>query len=265
MADKMPVLFIGHGSPMNVIQDNAFTRSLREWGKRLPRPQAIMVVSAHWLTTGTFVTCMDRPRTIHDFYGFPDELYAINYPSPGSPEEAQVVSEAVGKTTVRCDQDWGLDHGAWSVLKHLYPKADIPVFQLSLDYSFSDWNPKPLQYHYDLAAELAGLRQRGILIIGSGNIAHNLSLIDFGNVDAAPFEWAVDFDEQVEGNLLSRNHLDLIRHGNMGISAVLSVPTPDHYLPMIYVIALQERNEEVTFTYEGFQHASISMRCFQIG
>ena len=224
MVGKMPVLFIGHGSPMNVVQDNSFTMSLKEWGKRLPRPEAIMVISAHWLTAGTFVTCMERPRTIHDFYGFPDELYAINYPSPGSSEKAQVVAEAVGKIQVGCDQDWGLDHGAWSILKHLYPKADIPVFQLSLDYSFNDWHPKPLQYHYDLATELAGLRQRGLLIIGSGNIVHNLSLIDFGNVDAAPFEWAVEFDEQVKGNLLGRNHRDLIRHGKMGRSADLAVP-----------------------------------------
>src|SRR5271157_5219668 len=265
MADKMPVLFIGHGSPMNVIQDNAFTKSLAEWGKRLPRPEAIMVISAHWLTTGSFITCMDRRRTIHDFYGFPDELYAINYPSPGAPEVARQVAETIRKVPVGCNQDWGLDHGCWAVLKYLYPKADIPVFQLSLDYLFNDWHPKPLQYHYDLAAELAGLRQRRILIVGSGNIVHNLSLINFQNVEAEPFGWSVEFDEQVKSNLLSRNHQDLIDLGNMGRSAELAAPTLDHYLPMVYVIALQERNEEIKFTYEGFQHGSISMRCFQIG
>jgi 4,5-DOPA dioxygenase extradiol len=265
MTDKMPALFIGHGSPMNVIQDSSFTRTLAAWGNRLPRAEAIMVISAHWLTTGTFVTCMQRPRTIHDFYGFPDELYAITYPSPGAPEVARNVAETVREAPVACKEDWGLDHGCWAVLKHLYPKADIPVFQLSLDYSFNDWHPKPLQYHYDLAAELAGLRQWGILIIGSGNIVHNLSLIDFRNVEAAPFEWSEEFDEQVKANLLSRNHRDLIHLGNMGKSAVLAVPTLDHYLPMIYVIALQGQNEPLTFTYEGFQHKSISMRCFQIG
>jgi 4,5-DOPA dioxygenase extradiol len=265
MADKMPILFIGHGSPMNVVQDNSYTRSLAEWGKRLPRPKAIMMISAHWLTAGTFVTCMDHPRTIHDFYGFPDELYTITYPSPGAPEMARHVSKIVHKAPVGCDQDWGLDHGAWAVLKHLYPKAEIPVFQLSLDYAFNDWHPKPLQYHYDLAGDLAGLRQREILIVGSGNIVHNLSLIDFGNVEAVPFEWSVEFDEQVKANLLSRNHQDLVNLGNMGKSAELAVPTLDHYLPMIYVIALQERKEEITFTHEGFQHKSISMRCFQVG
>jgi 4,5-DOPA dioxygenase extradiol len=265
MRDKMPVLFIGHGSPMNVVQDNSFTRSLANWGNRLPRPEAIMVISAHWLTNGTFVTCMERPRTIHDFYGFPGELYAVNYPSPGAPDVAQYVTETVRKAPSACNHDWGLDHGCWAVLKHLYPKADIPVFQLSLDYSFNDWRPKPLQYHYDLATELAGLRKRGTLIIGSGNIVHNLSLIDFRNMDATPFEWSVEFDEQVKADLLSRNHQDLIRLETMGKSAALAVPTLDHYLPMIYVIALQERNEEITFTYEGFQHSSISMRCFQVG
>jgi 4,5-DOPA dioxygenase extradiol len=265
MADKMPVLFIGHGSPMNVVLDNSFTRTLSDWGKCLPRPKAIMVISAHWLTSGTFVTCMEHPRTIYDFYGFPDELYNVTYPSPGSPEEAQFVTERVSKAAVRCDQDWGLDHGAWSVLKHLYPRADIPVFQLSLDYSFNDWHPKPLQYHYGLAGQLLDLRQEGILIIGSGNIVHNLSLMDFRNMQTQPFEWSVEFDEQVKSNLVSRNHQELLRLETMGRSAELAVPTLDHYLPMIYVIALREQNEEIAFTYEGFQHGSISMRCFQIG
>ena len=265
MAGKMPILFVGHGSPMNVVQDNAYTSSLGEWGNRLPRPKAIMVISAHWLTTGTFVTCMERPRTIHDFYGFPDELYAITYPCPGAAVIARHVSEVVQKTSVGCDQDWGLDHGAWAVLKYLYPKADIPVFQLSLDYLFNDRHPKPLQYHYDLAAGLAELRREGILIIGSGNIVHNLSLIDFQNVEAIPFDWAVDFDEQVKAHLLSRNHQALCHFGNLGSSAELAVPTLDHYLPMIYVIALQDRNEPLAFIHEGFQNRSISMRCFQIG
>jgi 4,5-DOPA dioxygenase extradiol len=265
MADKMPILFVGHGSPMNLVQDNTYTRSLAEWGSRLPLPQAIMVISAHWLTTGTFVTCMEQPRTIHDFYGFPDELYGITYPSPGDPEMARHVSEIVHKAPVGSNQDWGLDHGAWAVLKHLYPKAKIPVFQLSLDYSFNDWNPKPLQYHYDLALELAELRQEGILIIGSGNIVHNLSRIDFRNVEATPFYWAVEFDEQVKANLLSRNHQHLLHLGNMENSATLAVPTLDHYLPMIYIIALQGQDEPITFVHEGFQNRSISMRCFQIG
>jgi len=265
MPAKMPVLFIGHGSPMNIIADNDFTRGLGKWGERLPRPKAIMVISAHWLTDGTFVGCMDKPGTIHDFYGFPRELYSVAYPSPGSPEEAKFVTRLVTKTPVTCRQDRGLDHGAWSVLKHLFPKADIPVFQLSLDYSFNDWKPKPMQYHYDLAGELAGLRSRGVLIIGSGNIVHNLGILDFENIDAEPYDWAREFDEKVSANLVSGNDKALIRCENMGHASSLAVPTPDHYLPMLYAIALRHKDEPLTFTYEGFQHASISMRCFQIG
>ena len=265
MAEKMPLLFVGHGSPMNIILDNSFTRSLARWGKSLPRPRAIMVISAHWLTAGTFVTCMEKPRTIHDFYGFPQELYAQTYPNPGAPEEANLVTGAVRKAPVECNHDWGLDHASWAVLKHLCPAAKIPVFELSLDYSFNDWHPKPVQYHYDLATELAEMRRQGVLIIGSGNLVHNLSLIDFRNMDAEPFPWAVEFDEKVKENLIRGNHRDLIQFRNMGKGASLAVPTLDHYLPMIYVIALQDKGEPLTFMHEGFQHGSISMRCFQIG
>ena len=264
MKDRMPVLFVGHGSPMNIILDNSFTRSLAAWGKRLPKPRAIMVVSAHWLTSGTFVTCTEKPKTIHDFYGFPPNLYSVNYPSPGSPHDAKSVIAIVRKTDVECDEKWGLDHASWSVLKHIYPDADVPVFELSLDYSFNDWKPKPMQYHYDLAAELSELRTEGIMIIGSGNIVHNLSMIDW-NIDAPVFPWAAEFDETVKRNILDRNHGNLIRYRNMGHGAELAVPTPDHYLPMLYALALQEKSEPVTFIYEGFQHGSISMRCFQIG
>ncbi|MGO9378898.1 MAG: 4,5-DOPA dioxygenase extradiol [Dissulfurispiraceae bacterium] len=264
MKDRMPVLFVGHGSPMNIILDNSFTRSLAAWGKRLPKPRAIMVVSAHWLTSGTFVACTEKPKTIHDFYGFPPNLYSVNYPSPGSPHDAKSVISVVRKTDVECDEEWGLDHASWSVLKHMYPDADVPVFELSLDYSFNDWKPKPMQYHYDLAAELSELRTEGIMIIGSGNIVHNLSMIDW-NVDAPVFPWAAEFDEKVKRHILDRNHSNLIIYRNMGHGAELAVPTPDHYLPMLYVLALQEKSESVTFTYEGFQHGSISMRCFQIG
>jgi 4,5-DOPA dioxygenase extradiol len=262
---NMPVLFIGHGSPLNIILDNGFTRSLSGWGKRLPRPRAIMVISAHWLTKGTFVGCMEKPRTIHDFYGFPGELYEKTYPSPGAPDEAAFAAGAVRKVVVKCDHAWGLDHGAWAVLRHLYPGADIPVFQLSLDYTYNEWHPKPLQYHYDLAAELFALRERGVLIIGSGNIVHNLGMLDFTDIDAKTFDWAREFDEQVKAKLISGDHGDLIRYTGMGRSALLSVPTLDHYLPMIYALALQKKGEPLTFVHEGFQYGSISMRCFQIG
>ena len=262
---KMPVLFIGHGSPMNVILTNNFTNFLAKLGKEIPRPKAIMVISAHWLTDGTHVTCIKKPATIHDFYGFPDELYEIEYQSPGSPDDARFVTESVQKITIKCNNDWGLDHASWAILKHMYPEADIPVFEMSLDYSFNEWHPKPIQYHYELASELSGLRKRGVLIIGSGNIVHNLGLIDFRNIDAEPFKWAVEFDEKVKINLLNKNHKNLIDYQKMSDFASLAVPTLDHYLPMIYTIALQEKNEPLRFVYEGFQHGSISMRCFQIG
>jgi len=263
--DKMPVLFIGHGSPLNIILTNNFTRSLAELGKNLPEPEAIMVISAHWLTAGTHVTCMEKLRMIYDFYGFPDELYKIKYPSQGSPDKARLVTDIVQGAHIKCSNDWGLDHASWAILKHIYPEADIPVFEMSLDYSFNEWHPKPIQYHYDLAAGLSELRKKGVLIIGSGNIVHNLGLIDFRNMDAQPYDWAVEFDEKVKLNLLNRNHKYLIDYKKMGAAASLAVPTLDHYLPMIYTIALQEKNEPLTFIYEGFQNCSISMRCFRIG
>jgi len=265
MNRKMPVLFIGHGSPENLVLDNSFTRSLAALGKSLPKPKAIMVISAHWLTDGTFVTCMDRPRTIHDFYGFPKELFEMEYPSPGGPEEAAIAIKAVRKTVMKCDMDWGLDHASWAVLKHMYPRADIPVFEMSLDYSFNEWHPRPVQYHYDLASELSELRKRGILIIGSGNIVHNLGVLDFENIDAEPFDWAAEFDEKVKANLLNGNHRDLVHYSKMGRTSTLAVPSLDHYLPMIYAVALREKNEPLTFVHEGFQYGSVSMRCFQIG
>lgn len=265
MVQKMPVLFIGHGSPLNIILKNDFTDSLAELGKNLPGPKAIMVISAHWLTNGTYVACTEKPETIYDFYGFPEELYEIDYPSPGSPDDARFVTESMQKVKVKCSNNQGLDHASWAILKHMYPKADIPVFEMSLDYSFNDWHPKLIRYHYELASGLADLRRRGVLIIGSGNIVHNLGLVDFRNMDAEPFEWAVEFDEKVKSNLLNKNHDDLIEYQKMGVTSSLAVPTPDHYLPMIYAIALQEKNEPLEFVYEGFQNGSISMRCFQIG
>jgi 4,5-DOPA dioxygenase extradiol len=262
---RMPAIFIGHGSPMNVVQRNGFTESLTELGRSLPKPKAILVISAHWLTEGTSVTCMEKPRTIHDFYGFPEELYAINYPSPGAPSYAQLVIKSVRSTKIKGDTDWGLDHASWAVLKHMYPKADTPVFEMSLDYSFNDWHPKPLQYHYQLGSQLAELRNSGILIIGSGNIVHNLRQIDFEQTDAEPYDWAVEFDQNVKAALLNGNHKDLLNYQNLGESASYAIPTLDHYLPMIYVISLQRKDEPLTFTHEGFQNASISMRCFKIG
>lgn len=261
----MPVLFIGHGSPMNIILDNSYTRALAGLGRDLPRPRAIMVVSAHWLTRGTAVTCTDVPETVRDFYGFPEELYELDYPCPGAPAVAGEVTRTVRSLPVRCDAQWGLDHASWAVLRHMYPAADIPVFEMSLDYRFNEPHPQPLRYHYDLAAQLAPLRSKGVLIIGSGNIVHNLGIIDFGDMDAEPYDWAVAFDEQVKECLLKRDHATLLDHLRMGNAAQLSVPTLDHYLPMIYAIGLQESGEKLSFVHEGIQNASISMRSFRIG
>jgi 4,5-DOPA dioxygenase extradiol len=260
----MPVLFIGHGSPMNIIANNDYTKSLVKTAKQLPKPKAILVISAHWLTNGTYVTCTNNPKTIYDFYGFPDELYDLSYPSPGAQEKAELTIKIVKKTQIKCGE-WGLDHAAWAVLRHMYPEAEIPVFEMSLDYSpYNDWNSKPLDYHYKLASELMPLREKGILIIGSGNIVHNLGIVDF-EVDAEPFDWAVKLDEVVKQNLVSGNHNLLINYKELGKEAMYGVPTLDHYLPMIYALGLQRKEDKLKFIHEGFQNGSISMRAFQIG
>lgn len=258
----MPVLFIGHGSPMNMVLSNSFTKSLADLGQTLPRPDAIMVISAHWLTLGTYVTCMDKPRMIYDFYGFPKDLYRVKYDSPGAPDHATSLIRL--KPTVRCDQNWGIDHASYAILRHMFPAADIPVFELSLDYRFDDWHPRPVSYHYELAKTLWPLRERGVLIIGSGNMVHNLRQIDF-EIDAAPVGWAVEADERIKSHLVAGEHQQLIEYRSMGEAVIRGIPTLDHYLPMIYTIALQSERESVRFTHEGFQNGSISMRAFRIG
>lgn len=263
---KMPVLFIGHGSPENIILKNSFTERLSRLSKELPRPKSILVVSAHWLTEGTRISGAEKPETIYDFYGFPEELYRLTYPSPGSPEVARLVTEVVKNPPVKLDHARGLDHAAWAVLKHIYPGADIPVTEMSLDYSpYNGWNRPTLQSFYDLAKQLGPLREKGVLIIGSGNIVHNLRVVDMQNMAARPYEWAVEFDEKVKRNLLERNHKELLDCRNMSRAAALSIPTLDHYLPMISAIALQGKDDDLEFVYEGFQNRSVSMRCFKIG
>jgi 4,5-DOPA dioxygenase extradiol len=262
IVETMPVLFIGHGSPMNIILNNDYTKSLVKAAKEIPTPRAILVVSAHWLTDGTYVTCVNKPKTIYDFYGFPDELYNLNYPSPGSPEDAGLTINMVKSAKVVCG-NWGLDHAAWAVLRHMYPNANIPVFEMSLDYSpYNDWKPKPLEFHYRLASELAQLREKGVLIVGSGNIVHNLGLIDF-DIDAEPFDWAVQFDEKVKQCLILRDHKSLMKYLSLDKNAAFAVPTQDHYLPMIYAIGLQRNEDELKFIHEGFQNGSVSMRAFK--
>ncbi|HNA13013.1 MAG TPA: 4,5-DOPA dioxygenase extradiol [Cyclobacteriaceae bacterium] len=258
--NRFPGWFIGHGSPMNVLMDNNFTRSLQSMGNSLPdKPNAILVISAHWLTRkGTFVAVTEKPETIYDFYGFPQAMYDVQYPAPGSPEYAQEVKKAITSTEVQDDKDWGLDHGAWTILKHAFPKADIPVFQMSIDYS------KPAAYHFALANELQVLRNKGVLIIGSGNIVHNLRAADFHNISANPYPWAQEFDDISKKRIISREFSDLVNYEKLGQAALMSVPTPDHYYPMIYSLGLVNDQDEIRFTYEEIQNASVSMRCFEM-
>lgn len=261
---KMPLVFVGHGSPQNVLFDNTYTRDLKKLGQALPRPNAILVISAHWLTKTTLVSCVTKPQTIYDFYGFPEEMYSLKYPCPGAPELARKTKDLIKKIPVDCDLHWGLDHGAWTVLKHMYPKADIPVYQLSINYQFHEWNPKPIQFYYEIGKALAPLRNHGILIIGSGNITHNLGIANFDDIDAEIMDWAQEFDAYVKKALLGRNLSALLDYSKVGKSAYLAVPTLDHYLPMIYTLGLQEKGENITFFHEGFQYGSISMRGFRI-
>lgn len=256
--NKMPVLFIGHGSPMNIIEDNEFTRSLNKLGRELPRPKSIMVISAHWLARATLVTAMKNPEIIYDFIGFPPELYQVKYSCPGAPEDAEKVTR-VTKYMVNGSTEWGLDHASWAVLKHMYPDADIPVFEMSINEAMEPG------YHYDMGRRLGPLRREGILIIGSGNIVHNLQRMEY-DMDAEPYDWAVEIDEKIKTLLADGNHGKLVNYHDLGMNMALAAPfSGDHYLPMLYTLGLQEQDDEITFTHEGFQHGTISMRCFKIG
>lgn len=255
---RAPAMFIGHGSPMNIVRDNAFTRSLGELGARSEVPAAALVVSAHWLTPGeTRVSVNPKPKTIYDFGGFPDALYQVTYPAPGSPDYARKMAAQVKSVKVHEDHEMGLDHGAWSILRHLWPKADVPVFQLSIDYD------RPPAFHYQLGQELLKLRDRGLMILGSGNIVHNLRALDWKHEEGPPFDWAAEFDEWVRTKLVDGDHLSLANYARQGKAARMAVPTSDHYLPMLYTLGVQAQGEQVRFTHESFQHGSISMRCFE--
>lgn len=257
--EKMPVLFIGHGSPMNAIEDNDFTRSLTAFGETLPPPKAILVVSAHWLTRGeTRVSVNPDPDTIYDFYGFPEEMYHLKYDAPGHPEMAREVARTIQSIQVHEDHEMGLDHGAWTILKHLFPGADVPVFQMSIDFD------KPPAWHFALASGLRALRKKGVLVIGSGNIVHNLRLMDWKQPGTA-FDWALSFDDYVKKQIDSRNFEALIHYDTAGQAARLSIPANDHYLPMLYALGLADRSDEIRHVYEQVQNGSISMRSFEIG
>lgn len=246
-----PLFFIGHGSPMNAIEDNAFSQEWKKQAEKLEKPKAILCISAHWETKGTQVTAMKNPQTIHDFGGFPEELFNAQYPAPGSPEYAKEIIENIKKTTVAEDHEWGLDHGTWSVLKPMFPTADIPVMQLSIDYT------KDLQYHYDLAKELAFLRKKGVMIMGSGNIVHNLSKAVWSD---KAYDWTIEFDTKIKEAIDSGDHKKIIDYKNFGSSALLSVPTNEHFLPLIYILGLKNENENISYFNEVNTMGSISMR-----
>ncbi len=256
--DVMPALFVGHGNPMNAILRNEFNEKWNSLGKELPRPKAILSVSAHWLTRGTAITAMERPRTIHDFGGFPKALFDAQYPAPGAPKEIlEETKKLVTATTVHDDHQWGLDHGTWSVLLPMYPKADIPVFQLSIDYY------KPPRYHYELAQELRQLRKKGVLIVGSGNIVHNLGQIDFEN--KTKFDWADEFDEKISGFIEKGDHDSVINYDKLGSIAKMAVPSNDHYLPLLYSLGVGYKKEELSFFNDKMDAGSISMRSVKLG
>jgi len=257
--DTMPVLFLGHGSPMNAIEENEFVTAFRNIGKSIPRPKAILCISAHWETKGSFVTAMQQPRTIHDFGGFPQALFDVQYPAPGSPELANECKSTVKKTILGLDDKWGLDHGCWSVVKHLYPRADVPIVQLSLDYSQSP------QYHYDLAKELSSLRSKGVLIIGSGNMVHNLGMLAWEKLnDTFGFDWAIEANEKMKKYMLANDHQSLINYSSQGKAFELAIPSPEHYLPLLYALALKEENEKLSFFNDKAVAGSLSMTSVKI-
>ena len=260
MSETMPAVFFGHGNPMNALARNAWTEGWAAVGASVPRPEAVLCVSAHWYLPATLVTAQASPRTIHDFGGFPRELYEVQYPAPGSPALARRVRELLAPAgAVGLDERWGLDHGAWSVLCHVFPRADVPVVQLGID------ETQPAPFHYELARRLAPLRDEGVLIVGSGNIVHNLHAYAWGRQVVEPLDWAARFDARARELLAAKDHSPLVDYESLGRDATLSAPTPDHYLPLLYVIAQQREGEEVTFPVEGFDGGSISMLSVRIG
>lgn len=257
-AKSMPAIFMGHGNPMNVIRPNRWAERWRVLGKALPLPKAILVVSAHWYIPATMVTAMPHPRTIHDFGGFPEELYRLRYPASGDPILAARVKDMLAPIPVKLDQEWGLDHGAWSVLCHIFPTAEIPVVQISID------RRKPASFHYEIGKLLAPLRDEGVLLLGSGNLVHNIQLYEWEQPDVPAFDWGVKFDRKVRQALQSEEDVQLIDYPAIGPEAQLSVPTPDHYLPLLYVLGSRRQGEGISFPIEGFDGGSMSMLTVQI-
>ncbi len=259
MAEILPAIFFGHGNPMNALRNNSYTEGWGRIGRQTPRPKAILSISAHWFVPGTGVTISTAPRTIHDFGGFPRELYDVQYPAPGDPDLARRVKEMLAPLPVTLDNSWGLDHGAWAVLRHAYPDADIPIVQLSID------ETKPASFHFETGRKLAPLRDEGILIAGSGNLVHNLHAYAWGRHMPDPYDWAVRFETEARQMMLAGEFKPLLEYEKLGREAMLSIPTPDHYLPLLYVIATRQPGELITFPVEGVDGGSISMLAVQVG
>lgn len=257
----MPVLFIGHGSPMNGIEDNAFSQRWKAMAKEIPIPKAVVVVSAHWLSRGTKVTAMDFPKTIHDFGGFPQALFDVQYPAPGSPELAKETASIIKSTQVELDHDWGLDHGAWTIIRHMYPEANIPILQLSIDYT------KGPQYHYDLSKELAALRKKGVLIIGSGNMVHNLRMVAWDKMEEPEYgyDWALTINEKFKQLINDGNHKPLIQYESLGREAQLAIPTPEHYWPLLYTLGLKNGKDNISFFNDKAVGGSLTMTSVKFG
>jgi 4,5-DOPA dioxygenase extradiol len=259
MANILPAIFFGHGNPMNAVTHNGYTDAWRRIGQETPKPKAILSISAHWYVPETGVTVTTAPRTIHDFGGFPQELYQVQYPAPGDPALARRVQQLLAPLEVKLDESWGLDHGTWSVLRHVYPEADIPIVQLSID------ETKPASFHFEVGKKLALLRDEGVLIVGSGNLVHNLHTYAWGRHLPDPYDWAVRFEHDAKEMILAGEHKPLIHYETLGRDAALSIPTPDHYLPLLYVLAAGQAREKIRFPVEGVDGGSISMLAVQIG
>jgi len=259
MANILPAIFFGHGNPMNAVQQNSYTAGWRRIGQETPRPKAVLSISAHWFVPGSAVTIATAPETIHDFGGFPDELYRVQYPAPGDPVLARRIEGLLAPLPVELDESWGLDHGTWSVLRHVYPDAGVPVVQLSIDAT------QPASFHFEIGARLASLREEGILIVGSGNLVHNLRAYAWSRPMPEPYDWAVRFETTARELLLAGDYKPLLEYESLGPDARLSIPTPDHYLPLLYVIGTRQRGEVITFPVEGIDGGSISMLAVQVG
>jgi 4,5-DOPA dioxygenase extradiol len=258
---RMPVLFVGHGSPMNGIEDNEFSNRWAAMAKEIPLPKAVLVVSAHWFTKGTLITAMDFPPTIHDFSGFPEALFQVQYPAPGNPELAKETATLIHTATVELSHDWGLDHGTWTIIRHMYPLANIPVLQLSIDYT------KDAQYHYDLAKEISSLRKKGVLIIGSGNMVHNLRMLAWDKLNEPEYgyDWALQVNNTFKELISSGNYDQLIQYQKLGKEVMQAIPTPEHYLPLIYTLGLKEQQDSISFFNDKAVGGSLTMTSVKFG